>query len=405
MASKINLIFCLAMLCVLISVCMAGPKGGRGGRRQFSDEDVKKIKEKCKEKGVNCKGQDESKKAKRQMVKDTLKDAGMDEDTIERQFQKMLEAKRAMNKAEGLDDVIDPADDGTIFGDLTLNEQQSQYYIDLMNGLFDNATVESPIPSTIGRSKRGVFLQIDTYNANKWPSTTINYYVDPAKFTDAEKKIIKDGMDSIAAVSCFKFNPSNVDPKMTFVKYSTTSGNCGFAGLGYQGDGKPNNININFNTQSPCWKTIQGTVVHEALHSIGFMHEHQRYDQSSYLYLNNVDPQQSDVYKPGEPDVFSPFCIPYDYLSIMHYGVYVGALDRTKPAVVPVTDAANLILQIGTGNTMTASDAKLLNKMYCDAGATSGCVDVYDNCGWDACGDCGQYSSVCPKSCNACPTS
>lgn len=67
-------------------------------------------------------------------------------------------------------------------------------------------------------------------------------------------------------------------------------------------------------------------MIHEALHSLGFVHEHNRYDRDKYLKIDwkNVDPQSFDVYNKDDPHDHNPYCVSFDPLSIMHYDPYVS---------------------------------------------------------------------------------
>jgi len=108
----------------------------------------------------------------------------------------------------------------------------------------------------------------------------------------------------------------------------------------------------NFNTYQRSdlsfFQTIQGTVAHEVLHCLGFRfhfsfelrlttvikfwcmfssHEHQRYDRDKFLTIDwrNVDPQSMDNFQKDDPYQVNPFCIQYDYESIMHYDCFVNS--------------------------------------------------------------------------------
>nr|CDJ83798.1 Peptidase M12A domain containing protein [Haemonchus contortus] len=63
------------------------------------------------------------------------------------------------------------------------------------------------------------------------------------------------------------------------------------------------------------------TIIHELMHVIGFIHEHQREDRDGYVnifYQNIIPGANSDFDKLTSLDL-TYYGEPYDYLSIMHY--------------------------------------------------------------------------------------
>ena len=82
-------------------------------------------------------------------------------------------------------------------------------------------------------------------------------------------------------------------------------------------------------------------VVHELMHTIGFLHEHTRPDRDEYVrinewvrinnkYVRNIrrkDMPQFDKRQRWEANINAG---EYDYCSIMHYSLYAGAVASKK---------------------------------------------------------------------------
>ena len=67
-------------------------------------------------------------------------------------------------------------------------------------------------------------------------------------------------------------------------------------------------------------------VAHEIGHAIGLFHEHMRHDRDDYVTVNhdNIKKNESRNFELMTEGEYQDFSIPYDYLSIMHYGKLVS---------------------------------------------------------------------------------
>lgn len=60
-----------------------------------------------------------------------------------------------------------------------------------------------------------------------------------------------------------------------------------------------------------------GSIVHETMHALGFVHEHSRPDRDNYINVNSNDMTNCGKYVEGQLDLSG---LDYDFGSIMHYG-------------------------------------------------------------------------------------
>lgn len=149
-----------------------------------------------------------------------------------------------------------------------------------------------------------------------------------------------------------------------------------------------------------------GTILHEIGHTLGMGHEHQRgdRDKSIKVHLDNV--------RSGEENWFDTrsgyhVALPYDTLSIMHYGAFAFANDTSQPTIEHIGGGHE-----GIGNRMglANSDIEQLLQMYrpevpeCagNARAGIGCVDMQTDTGEQKCSGITKCDEESQKLCCAC---
>jgi len=385
----------------------------------LSIADLQALKSTCQSKPGGCSSQDDKAKRNRAAVKASLTvdlgeghEKGMSAADAEQLLQGTQTVKSLLLAVNQLTGIV-PHDNGLIGGDRVIKNQAE---IDILVGRLkntlpglgvdlDNPTNVVPLVGNIfGRRKRSDGLSLDYYRGNRWPSNSINVFIDSKIFSSSEAQSIRNALKSITSqVPCLTFVESNkcVTPCIEYVKApkGTDEGTCGWSSVGYQKD-KRNDVNLNFDS-SVCRPAIKGVAVHETLHALGFAHEHTRNDRDTYMKINwnNVDPQSVDVFDKDDPNDYNPYGQQYDELSIMHYDVFVGAADSKKPSMTPIK-SPQLSSKIGNGDSMTSRDAALLKRLYC---TSTNCRDAGTNCGWRALnGECSKIGTACPKSCGTC---
>ncbi|KAM4017057.1 embryonic protein UVS.2-like isoform 4-T4 [Anomaloglossus baeobatrachus] len=104
----------------------------------------------------------------------------------------------------------------------------------------------------------------------------------------------------------------------------------------------------------------RGIIQHELLHSLGFQHEQCRSDRDKYIRINwgNISQdKERNFYKMSTQNLG----VPYDYLSVLHYGKFAFATDTGKPTLEPTGDPQALIGQrVG----LSSLDVAKINKLY-----------------------------------------
>ena len=67
-----------------------------------------------------------------------------------------------------------------------------------------------------------------------------------------------------------------------------------------------------------------GTIMHEILHALGFIHEHSRPDRDDYIIINesNIKPNMMHNFQKYSSSYAQTFYLPFDFNSVMMYGSY-----------------------------------------------------------------------------------
>lgn len=412
-------LFWVILVAIVVILVVAEAKRNGGKRRQrLSNENKEALKKNCRGKR-NCREQRKMAQERRQLSKraliERLKSENRNDQEAEVEAEKTLKAihtaKKAVFEANGMSDV-EPDDNGVWQHDISLTIAQAE-------AIATKAKDEEAPPIEVGgesssdngppdRKKRSS-LFLDYFIGNKWTSP-VPYYIDP-RFTSTQRSTVLAAINNIQSQTCVKFVENSGltgQPQIYFTNYPgvTSPGTCGQSPMGKT---TRNTINLNFQSYCAQQGKMVGTVVHEILHSLGIGHQQNRIDRDKYIKVDwsNIDPQSFDVYGHDEPsEGYTTFGVPYDYASVMHYGLYVGAEDTSRPAATPIQNPTLWLSRVGTANGLSANDKLLLQKMYC---RSASCVDNNAGCGyWSGLNYCttGIYvpwmKSNCAKTCNIC---
>lgn len=384
------------------------------------------------------------------------------DDEIELRLQRVFEVKKALVKKAGLEEDVEPANDGVFEHDILLTEAQSNALINQLQSdqehvaaiperppelvassssssptsSLANSTISinftasfdfgaaSPTPATtsapennsddslslgpphsarrVKRAGNSLFLEIAP--AERWPLGQPIPFVLDKSLAEADKSAVRAAIREIQSKSCIRFAETPTQPGSAHLYYVKWP-NPTFCGTSYVGRVQPANpIYLSFLCGNPM-----GVAVHETLHALGLQHEQIRPDRDNFINViwNNVDPQRYDFFAVSDSSKFSSYGIQYDFGSVMHYASTIASRSaglKTMTAKVnpAVNDAA-----MGQRNGLSQSDVAALNRMYC---LSSNCVDANVYCGlWATQNLCyangqphGWMTGNCMKSCAFC---
>ncbi|XP_040573996.1 hatching enzyme 1.2 [Lepeophtheirus salmonis] len=252
---------------------------------------------------------------------------------------------------------------------------------------------------------------------NLWPNKQVPFTFGPS-FTSNERSLIQRAMNTIQARSCVRFVPRS--SQRNFVQFRNDRDGCFASALGFNQNRATLVVNL---SRRGCMG--QGTIIHELLHALGFLHEQNRPDRDRFILVswNNIIPTINRYYQfararaSGESIALCNFrrlapysnCyngmtsttlgLNYDYRSIMQYSR--TAFSRNGRPTLTATRAGGSILGNRVG--MTSLDIQKLNKAYQCTGGTS-CRDQNRYCRFYRrwCSRSSYIRRICNKTCNVC---
>uniref|UniRef100_A0A0A9YKU2 Metalloendopeptidase n=1 Tax=Lygus hesperus TaxID=30085 RepID=A0A0A9YKU2_LYGHE len=151
-------------------------------------------------------------------------------------------------------------------------------------------------------------------SARRWRRGYVPYTLT-GSFSSQERRLIDQAFADYAKLTCVRFVPRSTEPDYLFI----TSDNTGcWSSVGKTGGAQQLNL------QRPGCVTKKGTVVHELMHALGFLHEQNRWERDNYVsikYQNIIRGTESNFEK-AQPKTTDGLGIEYDYGSVMHYSEF-----------------------------------------------------------------------------------
>ena len=114
----------------------------------------------------------------------------------------------------------------------------------------------------------------------RWPNSVLYYTIDAA-FTNDERAIIAAGIANIQDNSCIEFVPRT--DEFDYVDIVPGSGGCyAYLPWMFNYDGRPGRLELGLQRPGCVYGQV---VIHELLHSLGFLHEMNRPDRDQYVEM------------------------------------------------------------------------------------------------------------------------
>lgn len=183
----------------------------------------------------------------------------------------------------------------------------------------------------------------------RWPNKTVPYVFERDFRQEALVRQAIRHWEDATDIRFVERTQQNERDFPDFVKFHRPSEGCS-SFVGMQGGGQVINL---------AQQCGLGAAIHEIGHAVGLGHEHTRSDRDGHVVVSweNIQPRATFNFEknPGKyVDIGS-----YDYSSIMHYGGFGFALDRTRPTIVSRNGAP-----IGQRRALSAGDRAAVAAMY-----------------------------------------
>ena len=206
------------------------------------------------------------------------------------------------------------------------------------NLIIESSDADVSILRTLGHTLNDVTLWDTNYKNDKF---IIRVQINNS-YSIASKTKIKDALKNLQKRSkVIRFITSHSPPSNKNVPYihiQQTQGGC------WSWIGRTRNANtgqvLSLDEDSSCVNS--GTIQHEILHALGFLHEHTRNDRNSYvnIYPNNIDDDSKrNFWKDKNGDTLGS---DYDLGSVMHYGEKSSSKNGKKTMEAKVNFKLNL---------------------------------------------------------------
>lgn len=219
-----------------------------------------------------------------------------DAELYDESYEEDIEDERPKNKSN------DTANPSIKIGDMILSRDQYEY-------LYTNASFK----------RHGLRRSI-----NHWPNAVVPIKIND-EFDSDYIQLLKSAMDYISSVSCIKFDLEAKNPP-DFVLITKGEGCSSQVGNLRQG---AQTMKLHENCQ-------KGNVIHEMLHTLGFLHMHTAVSRDDYVRVNYSNIKRSAMKNFEKYTVYvSMFGTMYDYRSIMHYSRKAFAIDKSRPTIIP----------------------------------------------------------------------
>ncbi|XP_069936402.1 zinc metalloproteinase nas-13-like [Cherax quadricarinatus] len=243
----------------------------------------------------------------------------------------------------------------------------------------------------------------------RWPNGVIPYVIS-SSYNKQERATIAMAVSKYHSTTCIRFVPRTVERDYIHI---------------IKGDGCSSSVGRHHGAQAVSLGPgclYVGIVMHEFMHASGFWHEQSRWDRDNYITINTYNIQTGMQYnfEKYSWQKIQSLGVDYDLGSIMHYGPYAFAKDRTKPTIIPRRAGTD----IGQRRAFSDKDILKLQLLYNCANTSTTpvvtvspisppspekCVDNSQYCDtWAKIGECGKNPTWmhvnCKMSCKKCGT-
>ncbi|MPC89181.1 low choriolytic enzyme-like [Portunus trituberculatus] len=200
----------------------------------------------------------------------------------------------------------------------------------------------------------------EMFRALRWPNATVPVEVSEGVLTSSNVHDLYAAMHHLNNLTCLRFVNATQHQYRVLVVSSTGCGSL----VGYVGVGEYQKLFLG----ASCFLK-RGIVLHELLHVAGLFHEHTRPDRDQYVRVvwTNIhkDKHKNFAVPPwmkSSPGLVT-FGLPYDFGSLLHYGLKVFTMDQERPSMVLQRPHEYTGL-VGQRDAPSRTDVARVNRLY-----------------------------------------
>lgn len=192
----------------------------------------------------------------------------------------------------------------------------------------------------------------------RWPSGTVYYSIDTTYPADVKATIVAamreiESNTKHGSTNCIHFVERTNQHDFVYIQPHT---GC-HSKIGRSGGAQELSLGTG------C--TGKGTIMHELTHALGFWHEQNRYDRDTYvtIHTDNIASEHLHDFTKQSITEMNTQGSDYDFGSIMHYGAYTFAVDKSKPSISPNAGQGH-DLTMGQRLAQSTADVWRIQKLY-----------------------------------------
>lgn len=194
----------------------------------------------------------------------------------------------------------------------------------------------------------------------RWTDQKVPYLIADG-FTTKQRDVVQGAIDEINRKTNVLLTPRTNELNYIFIQNGAPNTGC-YSYVGRVGGRQV----VNLQTPTPGSGTCitNGIAVHEITHAIGFYHEQSRTDRDQHVEINwdNIAQNQQHNFVSYDVNTVTHFEQLYDYDSVMHYGKFDFAINRTVYTIRPKAPFQDTFIGQRVG--LSPIDVAKMNAMY-----------------------------------------
>ncbi|XP_026685465.1 zinc metalloproteinase nas-13-like [Diaphorina citri] len=172
-----------------------------------------------------------------------------------------------------------------------------------------------------------------------------------------EKEMIRSAIADYHKLTCIKFVP-RTSADRDYIYFNNGNTGC-WSSVGRVGGRQEVNL------QSGGCLSKKGTIEHEMMHALGFLHEQNRSDRDKFITVNynNIQSGRENNFEKAKKDYADALGVGYDYRSVMHYSP--NSFSRNNlPTIEPKGRLHQVFVTLGQREGLSRKDIQKIKKMY-----------------------------------------